>query len=91
MNAADNTQHQQTGIEAAYQVEAMLRTLLAAAHHGNTDNLPSLLKGMVPRLLELNGVSMSCHDADSDSVEDLRELLHGGYDRLVDSSKGGAA
>ena len=92
MITTDTTQRQQICIEAAYQADALLRMLLAAAHHDTVEELPYLLKGMVPRLLDLNDVLMSTHDADIDSAEGMLGRLHGGHATgMVHSKKGGAA
>lgn len=92
------TPRQKTGLQATYQAEALLRVLLQAAHHVEFDELPSLMQGMLPRLLELNSVSMSAHDCtDSESVASMHDRLCGGYamhilgERHPANKQGGAA
>lgn len=81
------TPHQKTGLQACYQIEAMLRSLLLTAHHGDMEDLPHLLQATLPRLVELNSVSMSGHDQDSEDVPSMIDRLHGGYTKLA---QGGA-
>lgn len=90
-NTTTLTERQKIGLQATYQTESLLRTLLRAAHHGEMEELPFLVQAMLPRLLELNSVSMSAHDPDSDDLPSIREQLHGGYQHLALGAKGGAA
>ena len=90
------TERQKTGLQATYQAEAMLRVLLTAAHHSDLEELPSLLQAMLPRLMELNSVSMSAHEEGSESVESMADRLCGGYavhamGKSHPASKGSAA
>ena len=77
------TPRQQTGLQASWQSEALLRVLLTAAHSADPEELPSLVQALVPRLLQLNGVAMSAHDPASDSLASMRDGLHSGYQHLV--------
>ena len=90
-NAITLTERQKIGLQATYPAESLLRTLLRTAHHGEMEELPFLMRAMLPRLLELNSVSMSAHDPDSDDLPSIREQLHGGYQHLALGAKGGAA
>ena len=90
-NAITLTERQKIGLQATYQTESLLHTLLRTTHHGDMEELPFLVQAMLPRLLELNSVSMSLHAADSDDLPSIREQLHGGYQHLALGAKGGAA
>jgi hypothetical protein len=85
------TERQKTGLQATWQADSLLRALMHAAHHGDVEGLSCLLRAMLQRLLDLNGVSMSAHDPDSDSLPVLHEQLHGGYQGVVLGVQGGAA
>ena len=91
------TLRQQTGLQACYQAESVIRALLHAAHHSEFDELPHLMQAMLPRLMELNSVSMSAHDTtDSEGVPSMIDRLHGGYAMHIMgkdllASQGGAA
>ena len=91
MNAPALTPRQQTGLQASWQSEALLRVLLTAAHSTDPEELPSLVQALVPRLLQLNGVSMSAHDPDSDTLASLRAGLHADHEHLVPGSDAVAA
>lgn len=82
MSAEAISERQKTGLHATYQAEAILRAMLHAAHHLEAEELPSLIQGMLPRLLDLNGVSMIAHQSeDTETLESMLESLHGGYAR----------
>lgn len=84
MNAPALTPRQQTGLQASWQSEALLRVLLTAAHSTDPEELRCLVQALAPRLLQLNSVSMSSHDPeDCDTVQSMREELHSGYAHLV--------
>ena len=85
MNAATPlTPRQQTGLQASWQSEALLRVLLTAAHSTDPEELANLVQALAPRLLQLNSVAMSSHDPeDCDTVQSMREELHSGYVHLV--------
>ena len=87
MNAPALTPRQQTGLQASWQSEALLRVLLTAAHSTDPEELRCLVQALAPRLLQLNSVSMSAHDPeDCDTVQSMREELHSGYAHLVQQS-----
>ena len=92
MNAATPlTAHQKIGLQAAGQSEALLRVLLTAAHSTDEQELANLVQALAPRLLQLNGVSMSAHDPDSDTLASLRAGLHADHEHLVPGSDAVAA
>lgn len=91
MNAITLTERQKIGLQATYQAESLLHTLLRTTHHGDMEELPFLVQAMLPRLLELNCISMSLHGHDSGDLSSLRERLHGGYQHLALGAEGGAA
>lgn len=84
LNTTLETRHA-IGRQATYQSECLLRSLLHAAHHGDPDSLEMLLRATLPRLIDLTCVSMMAFDStpSADSLESLREQLHGGYKNLV--------
>ena len=87
MNAATPlTAHQKIGLQATGQSEALLRVLLTAAHSTDVQELANLVQALAPRLLQLNGVSMSAHDPDSDTLASLRAGLHADHEHLVPGS-----
>ena len=91
MNAATPlTAHQKIGLQATGQSEALLRVLLTAAHSTDAQELANLVQALAPRLLQLNGVSMSAHDPDSDTLASLRAGLHADHEHLVPGSDAGA-
>ena len=78
------TPRQQTGLQASWQSEALLRVLLTAAHSTDPEELANLVQALAPRLLQLNSVAMSSHNPkDCDTVQSMREELHSGYAHLV--------
>lgn len=81
------TPRHQTGLEACYQIEALLRSLMIAAHHGDMEDMQHLMRATLPRLVDMNSVAMSALDADSEDVPSMVDRLHGGYTKLA---KGGA-
>lgn len=81
------TPRQRVGQAATHQVEALLRSLLHSAHHAEYDELPCLLQAALPRLLELNSISMSAHDDGCESVADMTDRLHGGYGKIAQAVK----
>ena len=92
MNAATPlTAHQKIGLQATGQSEALLRVLLTAAHSTDEQELANLVQALAPRLLQLNGVSMSAHDPDSDTLASLRAGLHADHEHLVPGSDAVAA
>ena len=92
MNAATPlTAHQKVGLQATGQSEALLRVLLTAAHSTDEQELANLVQALAPRLLQLNGVSMSAHDPDSDTLASLRAGLHADHEHLVPGSDAVAA
>ena len=92
MNAATPlTPRQQTGLQASWQSEALLRVLLTAAHSTDEQALANLVQALAPRLLQLNGISMSAHDPDSDTLASLRAGLHADHEHLVPGSDAVAA
>ena len=92
MNAPALTPRQQTGLQASWQSEALLRVLLTAAHSTDPEELRCLVQALAPRLLQLNSVSMSAHDPeDCDTVQSMREELHSGYAHLVQQSSTSSA
>lgn len=64
-------------INATYQVEAMIHTLLQAARSGDVDNLPHLLQGIGMRIHELNSIIMSALGDSSETESELRYRLYG--------------
>ena len=92
MNAATPlTAHQKIGLQATGQSEALLRVLLTAARSTDEQELANLVQALAPRLLQLNGVSMSAHDPDSDTLASLRAGLHADHEHLVPGSDAVAA
>ena len=92
MNAATPlTARQKIGLQATGQSEALLRVLLTAAHSTDEQELANLVQALAPRLLQLNGVSMSAHDPDSDTLASLRAGLHADHEHLVPGSDAVAA
>ena len=92
MNAATPlTAHQKIGLQATGQSEALLRVLLTAAHSTDEQELANLVQALAPRLLQLNGISMSAHDPDSDTLASLRAGLHADHEHLVPGSDAVAA
>ena len=92
MNAATPlTARQKIGLQATGQSEALLRMLLTAAHSTDEQELANLVQALAPRLLQLNGVSMSAHDPDSDTLASLRAGLHADHEHLVPGSDAVAA
>ena len=92
MNAATPlTAHQKIGLQATGQSEALLRVLLTAAHSTDEQALANLVQALAPRLLQLNGISMSAHDPDSDTLASLRAGLHADHEHLVPGSDAVAA
>ena len=85
------TPHQKIGLQATGQSEALLRVLLTAAHSTDEQELANLVQALAPRLLQLNGVSMSAHDPDSDTLASLRAGLHADHEHLVPGSDAVAA
>lgn len=77
------TPRQRIGQAATHQAEALLRSILHSAHTADTDELPFLLRAALPRILELNSISMSAHDDGCESVADMTERLNGGYGVLT--------
>ena len=71
-----NTAVTQLGEEAGYQIEAIIQALRTAAREAD-DTLPNLVRSMVARLDDLNGVMLSVIRRDSDDVADLRNIVHG--------------
>ena len=92
MNAATPlTARQKIGLQATGQSEALLRVLLTAAHSTDEQELANLVQALAPHLLQLNGVSMSAHDPDSDTLASLRAGLHADHEHLVPGSDAVAA
>ena len=92
MNAATPlTARQKIGLQATGQSEALLRVLLTAAHSTDEQALANLVQALAPRLLQLNGISMSAHDPDSDTLASLRAGLHADHEHLVPGSDAVAA
>lgn len=60
--------------EATYQIDKLLEALQSAAHAEDTDGIEFLIRGMTPRLQQLNCVVMRAFD-EADSVESMREVL----------------
>ena len=88
-NTTELTPRQHTGLEACYQTEAMLRSLMIAAQHGDMEDMQHLMRAVLPRLVEMNSVAISALDTtDSEGVPSMVDRLHGGYIKLA---KGGAA
>ena len=89
ISTTELTPRQQTGLEACYQIEALLRSLMIAAQHGDMEDMQHLMRATLPRLVEMNSVAISALDTtDSEGVPSMVDRLHGGYIKLA---KGGAA
>ena len=87
-NTTELTPRQHTGLEACYQIEALLRSLMIAAQHGDMEDMQRLMRATLPRLVEMNSVAISALDTtDSEGVPSMIDRLHGGYIKLA---KGGS-
>jgi hypothetical protein len=84
LNLTLDARHE-VGTEATHQAEALLRELLRAAYRARPDDLELLFRSALPRLIALNAVAMVALDStpEADSVDSLRDQLHGGYSYLV--------
>lgn len=60
--------------EAAYQIDKLVEALQRAALSPEMIELEWLVRGVAPRLQQLNGAIMRCTD-DSESVDSIREVL----------------
>lgn len=65
-------------LNATWQAETALRTLLAAAEKDD-DEIGYLIEAIVPRLLDLNSVVMSAAGDDMEDVASLKRRLMGGW------------
>ena len=78
------TPRQHTGLEACYQIEALLRSNHQTAQHGDMEDMRHLMRATLPRLVEMNGVAISALDTtDSEGVPSMIERLNGGYGVLA--------
>ena len=85
------TGHQRVGLQANYQTQAMLNALMTAAQHSDLTELVFTVQAALPRLSDLNCVSMAAHDKSRGTVHDMRLALHGGYERVMAGKQGGEA
>ena len=85
------TGRQRVGLQANYQTKAMLNALMTAANHGDLTELVFTVQAALPRLLDLNSVSMAAHDKSRGTVRDMHLALNGGYERVEVANQGGAA
>lgn len=82
VNDLNNPERRYLTVQVTYQVEQMLEVLLKAACNDQyQEPLPYLLRGMLPRLLELNSVVMSAAGDDAEDMESLRVRVTGGWNQ----------
>ena len=87
VNDLNNPERRDLTVQATYQVEQMLEVLLKAARNDQyPEPLPYLLRGMVPRLLELNSVVMSAAADEMEDMESLRLRLDGGWYQTLNTT-----
>lgn len=60
--------------EAAYQVDKLVEALQRAAIAPDMIEIDWLVRGIAPRLQQLNGAIMRCTNSE-ESVEEIREVL----------------
>lgn len=80
VNDLNDPERRKVLLHASYQAEQMLDLMLrSSCDGGDTESIPYLLRGMLPRLLELNSIVMSAVGDDFESVASLKNRLSGGW------------
>lgn len=80
VNDLNDPERRKVLLHASYQAEQMLDLMLrSSCEGGDTESIPYLLRGMLPRLLELNSIVMSAVGDDLESVVSLKNRLSGGW------------
>lgn len=80
VNDLNDPERRRVVLHASYQAEQMIDLMLRkSCDGGDTESIPYLLRGMLPRLMELNSVVMSAVDDEGEDVKSLKARLSGGW------------
>lgn len=76
------TKHQLAGLEATYQMEALLKVLTKATSNREEEDYTDMVilaRAILPRLMRLNGAAMSLFNPESDSLRNILFEINGSY------------
>ena len=72
-----NQTHEDTVLQAHYQIEAMCGSMLKAARSNDTETLPYLVQALAIRIGALNGALMNAVNGEIEASKELRFVVNG--------------